>query len=205
MIRMRAVRWVTTAAVLLAACAALAAQGGSAHADARSLQQKLIAIVTRGDLPAAASPLPIQRTTLTEREVNAYFQVYGPEFLPEGVREPRISIGQGGRVTTRAVVDLDAAFKPTERSWLDPLAWVSGRVELSSTGILRTANGKGVLTIESATLNGVSVPVSVLQEVVSYYSRTPESPAGFRLGEPFDLPSSIKAVETMPGRAIVVQ
>ena len=41
---------------------------------------------------------------------------------------------------------------------------------------LRAANGKGVLTIDTATLNGVSIPVSVLQEVVSYYSRTPDQP-----------------------------
>lgn len=195
----------TTAAVVLAAGAVLPAQDAAARGDALSMERKLVAIVTRGELPAGAAPLPLQRTSFTDREVNAYFRVYGPEFLPEGVVDPRITIDRAGRVTARATVDLDRAVKPQERSWLDPLAWVSGQVEVASTGRLRASNGKGVLTIETATLNGVTIPVSLLQEIVSYYSRTPDQPTGFRLGEPFDLPSAIRAVETLPGRATVVQ
>ena len=195
----------TTAAVVRAAGAFLPAPDAAARGDALSMERKLVAIVTRGELPAGAAPLPLQRTSFTDREVNAYFRVYGPEFLPEGVVDPRITIDRAGRVTARATVDLDRAVKPQERSWLDPLAWVSGQVEVASTGRLRASNGKGVLTIETATLNGVTIPVSLLQEIVSYYSRTPDQPTGFRLGEPFDLPSAIRAVETLPGRATVVQ
>jgi hypothetical protein len=49
------------------------------------------------------------------------------------------------------------------------------------------------------------VPISILQQLVSYYSRTPDNPAGFNLNEPFELPSKIWAVETSRGQAVVVQ
>jgi hypothetical protein len=78
-------------------------------------------------------------------------------------------------------------------------------VEVVGAGRLQTANGMGVLTIETVTLGGVAVPRTVLQELVSYYSRSPEQPAGFRLDQPFELPSAIRSVETTPGRAVIVQ
>ena len=45
----------------------------------------------------------------------------------------------------------------------------------------------------------------MLQEPVNYYTRTPDHPAGVNLDEPFDLPASIKAIETHRGAATVVQ
>jgi hypothetical protein len=51
----------------------------------------------------------------------------------------------------------------------------------------------------------VAIPRAVLQEIITYYSRSEEHPRGFQLDEPFELPSAIRAVETAPGRATVVQ
>lgn len=192
-------------AVVLAGAGVAPAQDASARADAASMRKKLTAVSNRGALPApprGGSPL---RTSFTDREVNAYFTVYGPEFLPDGLMEPRVTIDRAGRVRARAMVDLDRALKPQERSWVDPLAWVSGKMEVTGVGTLRAANGMGVLTIETATLGGVTVPPTLLQELVSFYSRSADDPAGFRLDRPFPLPSSIRAVETAVGRATIVQ
>jgi hypothetical protein len=181
------------------------AQDAVARAEAASMQKKLAAIVSRGEVePASGAAVPL-RTSFTEREVNSYFTVHGPEFLPEGVMDPRVGIDQAGRVRARAIVDLDQALKPKERSWLDPLAWVSGKMEVTGAGTLHAANGQGVLRIESATLGGINVPPTLLQELVTYYSRSSDDPAGFRLDRPFRLPSAIRAVETAPGRATIVQ
>jgi hypothetical protein len=49
------------------------------------------------------------------------------------------------------------------------------------------------------------VPVTVLQELVGYYSRTPERPEGVRLDETFMLPAGIRQVEIGRGQAVVVQ
>lgn len=201
---MRSLRLTLAVAVMCAAAGGALAQDAAARTEADRVIDKLAAIITRGE-SAAPRPAPALRTTFTEREVNAYFRIHGPAFLPEGVIEPRLTFDRAGRVQARAIVDLDQALKPKERGWLDPLAWVGGKMEVMGTGTLQASNGLGVLTIDAVTLGGVAVPRTVLQELVSYYSRSPEQPAGFRLDQPFELPSAIRAVETTPGRAVIVQ
>ena len=198
--------WLPGALVLVLASGAVApAQDTVARTDAASMQRKLVAIIARAEQPAPPKPMTALRTSFTDREVNAYFRLHGPEFLPQGVVEPQVTIDRAGRVRARAIVDLDQALKPKERSWLDPLAWVGGKVEVTGAGTLAASNGRGVFTLETATLGGVTVPKTLLQELVTYYSKSPELPSGFLLDQPFVLPSAIKAVETSPGRATIVQ
>jgi hypothetical protein len=192
---------------LLVATTAGAPAQDPLKADASRMQNKLATIVQRGEKTPAkgARSAPVQRTTFTDREVNAYFRVHGPTFMPEGVADPQLAIDRGGKVRARAIVDLDAALKPKQRSWLDPLAWVGGKMEITAAGVLRAADGRGQFALETATLGGVSVPTSLVLELVSYYTRTPESPTGFALDKPFELPSGIRSVETTPGAATILQ
>ena len=202
---MHATPWAVAGIVLLAGATAAPAQDAAARAAAARMQQKLTAIVTRGALPASSTPMPLQRTSFTDRELNAFFRVNGPEFLPAGVVDPQVAIDRAGHVRFKAIVDLDLALRPKERGWLDPLAYLGGKVELAGAGALHAANGRGVFRLDTATLGGVSIPRAVVQEIVTYYSRNDALPRGFRLDEPFELPSAIRAVETAPGRATVVQ
>ena len=80
-----------------------------------------------------------------------------------------------------------------------------GRLPVSVTGTLRTQNGVGQFDIESAAISGVPVPTTFLQELLSYYSRTPERPQGVRLDAPFTLPARIQQIEVGKGQAVVVQ
>src|SRR5690606_31128548 len=95
----------TTLLAVLATTVAGDEQATGTREAALSMQQKITAIAVRGALQAGGAPLPLQRTSFTDREVNAYFEVYGPEVLPEGVVDPRITIEDGGRVGARAIVD----------------------------------------------------------------------------------------------------
>jgi hypothetical protein len=185
---------------LLLTTVALAGQDTSA-ADSASMEKKVTAINERGLAPDGVKPSPL-RTTFTEREANAYFKVKGPEFLPVGVVAPEVTIGQGGAVRARATVDLDKALKP---SLFNPLSWIGGKTEVTAAGVVTTNNGMGTLKLEGATVAGISVPKSLLQQLVSYYTRTPEAPEGFNLDKPFPLPSRITNVETIRGQATVVQ
>jgi len=168
------------------------------------MEQKLVAIATRGSVPPVANHAPV-RTTFTEQEVNALFQYSQLVQMPAGVVNPRLSIADAGLLTGRAIVDLDAIRKSKERTMLDPLSYVTGSVEVTAIGTLKTANGQGTFDLQSATLGGISIPKSLLQELVSYYSRTPDTPNGFSLDKPFVLPAAIQAVETRRGAATVVQ
>lgn len=197
--------WAVAGIVLLAGATAAPAQDAAARAAAASMHQKLTAIATRGALSVSPTPLPVQRTSFTDRELNAFFRVNGPEFLPAGLVDPQVTIDRAGQVRFKAIVDLDLALRPKERGWLDPLAYLGGKVEVAGAGALHAANGRGVFRLDNATLGGVTIPRSVLQEIITFYSRSDELPRGFQLDEPFELPSAIRAIETAPGRATVVQ
>lgn len=198
----RRIAW--TAALWAVAAVALAATSQTlAKTDADSLERKLAALIARAAATDAA-PRPL-RTVITDREVNAYFKHQGAQQLPAGVVNPVITILDGGRVQGVVTVDLDAVRKSRVRGWSDPLTYVTGSVDVHAVGRLRGANGKGVFEFESASIGALPIPKLVLQEIVSYYSKTPASPGGFSLDQPFDLPQKIRQVDLQRGSAIIVQ
>ena len=192
-------------AVSIATCAlaaAVVAGAGPSRADALSLKKKVEDINAFSARPTKQP----RRTTVTENEVNAYLTYDVGDQMPVGVVEPGVSILGGGRVTARAVVDLDAVRKQkSSRSLLDPLNYVSGRLPIAATGVLTTSNGVARLQFESAAIGPVPVPKLVLQEIVGYYSRTESRPAGIGLDDPFELPARIREIHVETGHAIVVQ
>jgi hypothetical protein len=170
--------------------------------DAALLREKVATITAHGE-KAVKQP---RKTILTENEVNSYLVYDGKEQLPAGVVDPWVSAVGPGRVTGRAVVDLDAVRKarnPT--SLLDPMNYLFGRLPVSATGTLKTANGVGRFELESASVGSVPVPKVLLQEIVSHYSRTKENPSGLSLDDPFALPARIREIQVERGQAIIVQ
>jgi hypothetical protein len=51
----------------------------------------------------------------------------------------------------------------------------------------------------------VSIPKTLLQEIITYYSKTKEHPAGWDMDSPFALPANIRGVEVQRGAATIVQ
>jgi hypothetical protein len=168
------------------------------------MDKKVQAILARGEAVAPKDPKPL-RTAFTDREVNAYFKFNGQPHIPTGVVEPQVTIEDSGRVRARAFVDLDAIRKSKSRTLLDPLNWVAGSLEVTAVGTLRAQSGTGTFVLENATLGGVTVPKSLLQELVYYYSRTADSPNGFNLDKPFELPAKIQTIEIRRGAATIIQ
>ena len=170
--------------------------------DADLLKQKVATITQLGATPSRQP----RRTTLTQDEVNAYFTFDAQNDLPPGVVEPSVTILGTGRLSGRAVVDLDAFRKQkTPTSLLDPANFLTGRLPITAIGVLRTSNGVGRFQIESATVGGVSLPKTLLQELVNYYSRTPQSPAGINLDDSFALPAHIREIQVERGQAVIIQ
>jgi hypothetical protein len=170
--------------------------------DAALLRQKVAAITAHAEKPTKEG----RRTTVTENEVNAYLVYDAREQLPTGVVEPSVSALGTGRLSGRAVVDLDAVRRqknPT--SLLDPMNYLSGRMPVAAQGVLKTSNGVGHFELESASISGVPIPKLLLQEIVGYYSKTPENPAGINLDDPFALPARIREIQVGRGQAIIVQ
>jgi hypothetical protein len=184
------------------AIAAAAADKAPLKRDADQLKLKVEAIRGRSLAPEGR---PV-RTAISEREVNAYLAYEFVQNLPAGVVEPSITILGPNRLSGRALVDLDrvrASVKPTSR--LDPMYYLSGRLPVAATGLLKTHQGVGEFQLESADVAGVPVPKFVLQQIVSYYSRSAEQPSGISIDRTFALPANIKEIQVDRGQAIVVQ
>jgi len=170
--------------------------------DAASLKQKVAAITAHGETSSKVA----RRTIVTENEVNSYL-VYeaGPQ-IPVGVVDPSITVVTPGRLSGRAIVDLDAVRKqkaPT--SLLDPMNYLMGRLAVTAVGTLKTADGVGRFELESSSVGSIPIPKILLQEIVSYYSRSPEKPSGISLDDPFPLPARIREIQVDRGQAIIVQ
>jgi hypothetical protein len=188
-----------------AALVALHAAGESEQ-QADAFSKKLAIVTQRGASGARGDTRGPQRTPFAEVEVNSWFAYRSREMLPAGVTDPRVTIVGDGRLRGAATVDLDVIAKrrSTGRT-LDPWAYLGGRVPVTLSGVLHTQNGTGRFELEEAAVSGVSVPPSVLQDIVAYYSKTADDPDGVRLNEPFKLPAQIKQIEVGRGQAVVVQ
>jgi hypothetical protein len=190
--------------VLVCAVATLQAADVSRQ-QADAFQRKIDVISRQGPSVASARPTP-RRTAVSESELNSWFTYRAQSLLPQGVANPQITIVGNGKVMGNVVVDVGAlAKKRGSGGTLDPLSYLGGRVPVTVTGTLQTQDGRGRFDLESADVSGVPVPKPLLQEMLSYYSRTAEHPEGIRLDDTFELPANIKKIEVGQGQAVVVQ
>jgi hypothetical protein len=204
-VKLRAVSIACVACVAIAAgMTVMAAADAYSRADSASLKQKIERIVAGTAVaPRRAAPT---RTTVTQREVNSYLRYDLRSQVPVGIDEPVISILGDGRLLGEAVVDLDAVSRANPpKGMFDPMRLLTGRLPVRVQGVLTTSRGTGRFSLESASISGLPVPKSVLQSLVSFYSKSADHPQGVGLDDPFALPAAIREIQVEPGQAIVVQ
>jgi hypothetical protein len=174
--------------------------------SAEEFSQKMALIQRQGE-SATTQSVGARRTRLTEDELNSWFMYRAQPVLPAGVSQPQITIVGEGRLAGQATIDLDAVAKRRSSGGgaFDPLSLIGGKVPVSVTGILHTRDGQARFEVQSAQMSGIPVPVTVLQEVLTYYSRSDDRPQGVRLDDVFTLPSNIRQIEVGQGQAVVVQ
>jgi hypothetical protein len=189
---------------LILGVAALTAAAALSPQDADAFARK-VAIISQQGTMVARTAVP-RRTPVSETELNSWFAYRARPLLPVGMTEPQITIQGGGKVSGAATVDLDAVAK-TKRSGslIDPWNLLGGRLPVTVSGLLHTQNGQGRFELQNAAISGVPIPKTLLQELVSYYSKTDDHPQGVSLDEPFALPAGIRQIEVAQGQAIVVQ
>jgi hypothetical protein len=165
--------------------------------------RKVAQIVGQGDRNQKPGT---RRTSVSETELNSWFAYSATPLLPAGVAEPRVTMVGNGKLAGKAVVDLDTiAKKKQSGGTFDLWNLIGGKVPVNVIGTLRTKDGQGSFLLESADVSGVPVPKTFLQEMVSYYSRTPNNPRGVNLEDPFALPASIRQIDVGAGQAVIVQ
>ena len=169
--------------------------------DGARLERKLISILGHADTESPEARL----TPLLESEINAFLRFQGASQLPTGITEPTIRIGDAALVSAEAIVDLEVIRQQRARGWLDPLQYLTGRLQITASGTVRSGGGVAQVDIQSVTVAGIPVPVQVLQELVRHFTRIPDHPDGTSLDEPIPLPYRITELQLSPGQAIIVQ
>jgi hypothetical protein len=198
------IKVLTLSVLLTVALVSLAAGAATVSPQQADVFLRKVAEISKPNPPAIKPGM--RRTPVSEGEVNSWFTYRSSQVLPPGVSNPQLTLIGQGKVAGRAIVDLDAVSKRrASGSMFDPWNLVGGRVPVTVVGVLRTTNGVGRFDVESADVSGVPVPKVLLQELVSYYSRTSQTPNGVRLDDPFPLPAAIQQIEIGQGRAVIVQ
>jgi hypothetical protein len=173
-------------------------------ADGERFAQKYADVVSRAPARAGQRRKPIQ-TIVTEPEINGYLRYHGKNVLPAGVVEPYVYALGAGRLSGEATVDLDAVRLSRPRGTLDPAQLLRGRLPVAATGVLRSKDGEFRFELESATVAGLEVPKAILQELVSYYTKSAANPDGYSLDTPFTLSGGIREIAVESRRAIIIQ
>ena len=195
------IRWSAAAAVGIAALVTVeAATVSRQNAETFSKKVTLIRLNAEAGKPTA------RKTPVSQDELNSWFTYSATPHLPSGVSQPQITIVGDGRLAGQAIVDLDAlAKRRSSGGTFDPWSLVGGRVPVNVTGILHTRDGKARFEVQAAEISGLPVPTTLLHELVSFYSRTPDHPEGVRIDDTFSLPSQIREIQVGQGQAVVVQ
>jgi len=171
--------------------------------EATAFSRKLDQI--RGHVGDARAPGAI-RTPVSESELNSWFAFSAAPLFPTGVSAAQVTLVGAGRISGQAIVDLDVIGKrKSSGGTFDIWNLLGGKVPVTVAGVLHTSNGVGTFAVESAELSGVPVPVAVLQQLISYYSRSPQNPDGVELDRAFPLPAAIRQIDVGAGQAVVVQ
>ena len=166
------------------------------------LQAKIDAITKNG----MTNPPKSGEVSVSEREANSYLAFNAKEKIPKGLTHPEVTMLGKGTLAARVMVDIDEVKRRRQsRSLIDPLNYLSGQVPVNASGILRTRGGRGQFHLRSADIGGIPLPKPLLQELVSFFSRTAENPTGIDIEAPFDLPARIREISVRTGESVVLQ
>ena len=159
-------------------------ESASKSSQVASMERKLQHLESNA---AQAHPDPAP-TEFSEQEINAYFES-GNVKLPAGVRSVAFQ-AQPGRVTATSRVDFDQ-LKAGRNSYNPLLSIFSGLHDVIVTAHAYGAGGQGLVHVDSVSLDGVEVPLFVLELFVEKYLK-PKYP-NIGLDSRFALPARVDA------------
>jgi len=168
---------------------------GLSWEQADSLGRKIEALEHRGSAKGTNG----ETVLVTEGELNSFLNLSAK--MPAGLAELEIHL-ERDRVGAKAMVDLEQMGAKQGGS-LNRLALLGGRLPVEVKGRLSNDGGFGSLDFELVRLGPVSIPVTVLAQLVASATRSAENPQGFDIQSPFRLPYQAKRVRLQPGRVLL--
>ena len=145
-------------------------------------------------------------TAFSQAETNSYLKYKAGDLLPTGLMQPELTIIGEGRVSGKAVVDLDVVRqKQSSGGWFDPTSYLTGKLPVTASGKIVTWDGKGRFELERAEVSGLPIPKSFLGQMVNFFTRTADNPKGSSIDDIFELPAEIRRIDVDANRWTVHQ
>jgi hypothetical protein len=196
-------RWTTSLLATLAIAGSLVTAADVLTPQLADAFEKKIVLVQKQAERESAKP---RSTAFTQAETNSYLKFKAGDLLPTGLMQPELTIIGGGRVSGRAIVDLDVVRqKQSSGGWFDPTSYLTGKLPVTALGKIVTWDGKGKFELERAEISGVTIPKSFLAQLVNYFTRTADNPKGSSIDDTFELPSEIRRIDVEASRWTVHQ
>ena len=139
---------------------------------------------------------------VTEGELNSYVNLSLAGEIPPEVSDLELRLQQG-HLGASALVDLDLLREKLPEGGPGAiLSMLSGTVPVELEGRLESAEGRARIVLETILIGGVSLPPSLLAQIVSFATRNDARPEGLDIGAPVALPWTARSIRLEPGRAL---
>jgi len=168
---------------------------GAPTADYVSVRQKL-------DLIESDKLKPGSRVTLSARELNAYVANSVTEYALQGVRNPKLELGEGS-ASGSALID----FLKLRQATGDSPGWIMSRLlagerPVRVTALVESGAGRATVNVQRVEIGGVAIEGKMLEYLIENYV-IPQFPDA-KVGKPFELAHRIDRLEVKPNAVGVV-
>jgi hypothetical protein len=137
--------------------------------------------------------------TLVESDLNAYLAAKIKERERRDVESLTVEM-KDGLFTTNLLIDFDEIeIQGDSMTKTFFKAILRGKQTIVVDGRLKTDKGKGTYHVEQASINGVPLPPSLVNAILSAVGRRQDPP--FDPSQPFDLPYAIKTITVASKKA----
>lgn len=175
----------------------LTAQPASSAGAAGEVERVLGELV----INSVREEVPKRVYRLSETDLNSYLTTKLEKADRKGLESISVRLKQGSFVTVVTVNMDQVQFKDQSLTASLLSVLLRGAHTLEVEGHLQVQEGIGKYQVQQASLDGIALPASVMEMVVSTLGRQQDPPLD--LSEPFPMPYGISTVDVQPGQLTI--
>ncbi len=175
----------------------LTAQPASSAGAAGEVERVLGELV----INSVREEVPKRVYRLSETDLNSYLTTKLEKADRKGLESISVRLKQGSFVTVVTVNMDEVQFKEQSLTASLLSGLLRGAHTLEVEGQLQVQEGVGKYQVQQASLDGIALPASVMEMVVSTLGRQQAPPLD--LAEPFPMPYGISTVDVQPGQLTI--
>ena len=140
---------------------------------------------------------------VTEKQLNSYVNLALASKIPPALSGLVLRLDKD-RLGATGLLDLDRVkSKVPPGAGAGLLAFLGGSVPVELRGRFSSGEGQGRVEVEEALVGGISLPPSLVAQIVAQSTKSEKRPQGFDILAPFPLPFTARRLRLEPGRALV--